>query len=68
MEDFLMLPAKVASRVVIVTGAPAGVGRGVAHRFASAGGRIGKVDIWINDAMETVFSPLAEMTPAEFDE
>jgi NAD(P)-dependent dehydrogenase (short-subunit alcohol dehydrogenase family) len=27
---------------------------------------LGPVDIWINDAMETVFSPLAEMTPAEF--
>jgi len=106
---------RVASRVVIVTGASAGVGRAVAHRFASARDRIGiiardaaaleetrqallaagagevaaeavdvaddaalfaaaerlearlgKVDIWINDAMETVFSPLAEMTASEF--
>ncbi len=25
--------------------------------------KLGPVDIWINDAMETVFSPLADMTP-----
>ncbi|HEX4098579.1 MAG TPA: SDR family oxidoreductase [Caulobacteraceae bacterium] len=104
-----------ASRVVVITGASAGVGRAVAQRFARAGDRLGliardadaledvrqevlnfgadavitatadvadaqqlfaaaevieaelgPVDIWINDAMETVFSPLAEMTPAEF--
>jgi NAD(P)-dependent dehydrogenase (short-subunit alcohol dehydrogenase family) len=28
--------------------------------------QLGPIDIWINDAMETVFSPFAEMTPAEF--
>lgn len=28
--------------------------------------RLGKIDIWINDAMETVFSRLSDMTPAEF--
>ncbi len=27
---------------------------------------LGKVDVWINDAMETVFSPVAEITPQEF--
>src|SRR5579871_608738 len=27
---------------------------------------LGPVDVWINDAMETVFSPLAKMTPDEF--
>lgn len=27
---------------------------------------LGPIDIWINDAMETVFSPVAEMTPEEF--
>ncbi len=102
-------------RVVIVTGASAGVGRAVAHRFGEAGDRVGliardgealeaarrevlesgadkaavaaadvsdpdrlfaaaealqaelgPVDIWVNDAMETVFSRLADMTPAEF--
>jgi NAD(P)-dependent dehydrogenase (short-subunit alcohol dehydrogenase family) len=103
-----------SSRVVIITGATAGVGRAVATRFARAGDRVGliardgealdtlrdelqtrgaevavaatdvadadavlaaaqfferqlgPVDIWINDAMETVFSPFADMTPAEF--
>ena len=102
-------------RVVVITGASAGVGRAVAQRFARAGDRIGliardeatleqarqeletlgaaraaaapadvadpeqlfaaaqaleaelgPVDIWINDAMETVISPLAKMSPAEF--
>jgi NAD(P)-dependent dehydrogenase (short-subunit alcohol dehydrogenase family) len=28
--------------------------------------RLGKVDIWINDAMVTVFSPVSEITPEEF--
>lgn len=28
--------------------------------------RLGPVDIWVNDAMVTVFSPLADMTPEEF--
>jgi NAD(P)-dependent dehydrogenase (short-subunit alcohol dehydrogenase family) len=27
---------------------------------------LGPFDLWVNDAMETVFSPLARMTPAEF--
>jgi NAD(P)-dependent dehydrogenase (short-subunit alcohol dehydrogenase family) len=104
-----------ANRVVVITGASAGIGRAVAHRFARAGdlvgliardadaledvrkevmdlgsaraavavadvskaqqvfaaaaaleAELGPIDLWINDAMETVFSPLAEMTPAEF--
>jgi NAD(P)-dependent dehydrogenase (short-subunit alcohol dehydrogenase family) len=105
------------SRVVIITGASAGVGRALAHRFGAAGerlgliardpasledvaqelqaagakpehvaveavdvadaaalfaaaerlqARLGPVDVWINDAMETIFSPLVEMTAAEF--
>jgi NAD(P)-dependent dehydrogenase (short-subunit alcohol dehydrogenase family) len=102
------------SRTIIVTGASAGIGRAIAHRFARAGDRVGliardvaslevvraelqargaeaavaaadvadadavfaaaeqlqrqlgQVDVWINDAMETVFSPVAEMTPQEF--
>jgi short-subunit dehydrogenase len=28
--------------------------------------RLGSVDIWVNDAMVTVFSPLSEMTPDEY--
>jgi len=28
--------------------------------------QLGPVDVWVNDAMETVFSPFAEMTPAEY--
>jgi NAD(P)-dependent dehydrogenase (short-subunit alcohol dehydrogenase family) len=103
-----------SARVVIVTGASAGVGRAVACRFACAGYRVGliardeealatvqreiesaggtaaavgadvadadavfaagkrleeqlgPVEVWINDAMETVFSRLADMTPQEF--
>jgi len=101
-------------RVVIVTGASAGIGRAVAARFAKAGDRVGliardaaalqevrrelegagakaawaaadvadaeavfaaaerleaelgPVDVWVNDAMETVFSPVADMTAEEF--
>lgn len=37
--------------------------------FAAAGRleeKLGAVDIWINDAMETVFSRVADMTPEEF--
>ena len=102
-------------RTVVITGASAGIGRAIAHRFAEAGDRLGlvardaealedvrrealelgagnvavasvdvadpqqvfaaaealeaelgPVDVWINDAMQTVLSPLSEMTPAEF--
>ena len=102
------------SRTVVITGAAAGVGRAIAHRFARAGDRIGlisrdgaalevvkrelqaygaeteleavdvadaaalfaaaerleqklgKIDIWVNDAMLTVFSPVSQITPEEF--
>lgn len=101
-------------QTVIVTGASAGVGRAVAHRFAQAGARVGLIardpealaevvleverlggeamalpadvaeadavfaaadkaaaiwgppDIWINDAMATVFSPVERIDPSEF--
>ncbi len=103
-----------SARVVIVTGASAGIGRAVALRFARNGDRIGliardaaalenvkaeirslggeaavaaidvadadalfdaalqlerqlgAIDIWINDAMATVFSTVADMTPQEY--
>ncbi|MGY4466903.1 NADP-dependent 3-hydroxy acid dehydrogenase YdfG [Bradyrhizobium sp. LB9.1b] len=101
-------------QVVVITGASAGVGRAIAHRFGRAGysigliardaealekvrceieelgGRaivlaldvadagavfaaadriastLGPIDVWINDAMVTVFSPVWRMTPEEF--
>ena len=37
--------------------------------FAAAetlAGKLGPLDVWVNDAMVTVFSPFAEMTPEEF--
>jgi NAD(P)-dependent dehydrogenase (short-subunit alcohol dehydrogenase family) len=104
-----------ARRVVVVTGASAGLGRAIARAFARGeGARIGliargkvgleaaksdieilggealilpadvadapsveaaaekvesefgPIDVWVNDAMTSVFSPVKEMTPAEF--
>jgi NAD(P)-dependent dehydrogenase (short-subunit alcohol dehydrogenase family) len=103
-----------SSKVVAITGASAGVGRAIAHRFARAGWRIGliardaealekvkqeaaelggvaivapadvadaeavfaaadqienafgAIDVWINDAMVTVFVPVWQITPEEF--
>ena len=101
-------------RVVVVTGASAGVGRATAVAFArqgallglvargadglegarrdveAAGGRalvlptdvadpeqveraagaveeaLGAIDVWVNNAMATIFAPLTEITPAEY--
>jgi short-subunit dehydrogenase len=101
-------------KVVVVTGASAGVGRAVVTEFARQGAHIGliargkgrleaakreveelggkalvlpadvadaqqveqaaervekelgPIDIWVNDAMTTVFAPFLEITPAEF--
>ena len=107
-------PAVKRFGVVVVTGASAGVGRAVAHRFARDGCRIGLIardrealeavrqeveqlggrafvapadvadadavfaaaaaieqelggiDVWINNAMATVFSPFWQVTPDEY--
>ncbi|HVT29721.1 MAG TPA: SDR family oxidoreductase [Lacipirellulaceae bacterium] len=110
-----MLPiSNNESKVVVVTGASAGIGRAAVRRFAVEGynvgliarGRdgleaaadeverhgvralvlpcdvsdaeavkdaagqteeqLGPIDVWVNDAMVSVFSPIKEMTPAEF--
>jgi NAD(P)-dependent dehydrogenase (short-subunit alcohol dehydrogenase family) len=102
------------SKVVVVTGASAGVGRAVVEQFAREGARIGliargrdrleaarrdveqaggnaialqadvsnadevesaaeeverefgPIDIWVNNAMTTIFAPFHQITPAEF--
>ena len=102
------------SRVVVITGASAGVGRAAAQAFAREGAHIaliargraglngakqdveklggealvlpldvadapaiekaatkieqkfGPIDVWVNNAMTSVFSPIKEMTPEEF--
>src|ERR1700722_1023082 len=99
---------------IVITGASAGIGRAIAHRFARAGCTVGLIardrkalkqvkhevaelggtgmifpldvvdapaifaaadtiatkcggiDVWINDAMVTVFSPVWNITPEEF--
>ncbi len=105
----------LAGKVVVITGAAAGVGRAIALRFAREGaklglisrdegaleslanelrvagaqeaaiapidvsdaeavfaaadrfsGQFGPIDIWVNDAMVTVFSTVRDITPEEF--
>lgn len=106
--------SKKQKRVVVVTGASAGLGRSIAREFAAtgadialiargidgleaakreveeAGGRalifpidvadadaveraaaeteekLGPIDVWVNNAMNSVFSPVREMTAAEY--
>ncbi len=96
-------------RVVVITGASAGVGRATARAFANEGahlgliardteglrnaanevsgiaapadvadpdqveraaekieGELGEIDVWVNNAMATIFAPVSEVTPAEF--
>jgi len=102
------------SRIAVVTGASAGIGRAIAEAFADAGfdvallargqagldgavdavrakgqralaiptdvsdhaqvaaaaarieDEFGEIDVWVNDAMTTVFAPAWEVTPADF--
>lgn len=102
------------NRVVVITGASAGVGRATARRFAEAGDdvallargeeglaaalkeveaagsrgiaipvdmadhrsvedaaeqverELGEIDVWVNNAMLTVFGPVGEVTPEEY--
>jgi NAD(P)-dependent dehydrogenase (short-subunit alcohol dehydrogenase family) len=108
-----MMPTAV-SRVVVITGASAGVGRATANAFAKCGFDVGliargadglegarrdveragrralvlpvdvadadglfaaadrvveewgRIDVWVNDAMATIFSPVHEIKPDEF--
>jgi NAD(P)-dependent dehydrogenase (short-subunit alcohol dehydrogenase family) len=109
-----MMPSVNSGKVVVITGASAGVGRATAIAFAkrgasigllargqaglegarrdveAAGGRalviptdvadhaqveaaaarveqtFGPIEVWVNNAMASVFSPVKEMTPEEF--
>jgi len=109
-----MAGSRTGPRVIVITGAGAGVGRAAARRFAREGARIGligrdaarlrqaqddvhrlggsavaypcdvvdaarldaaadafeaslgPIDVWVNNAMATVFSPVHSISPAEF--
>jgi short-subunit dehydrogenase len=111
----MIVNESLAGKVVVITGAAAGVGRAIALRFAREGaklglisrdktaleslanelrdrgaqdvaiapidvsdanevfaaaerfaGEFGAIDIWVNDAMVTVFSSVGDITPDEF--
>lgn len=108
------MKSKLKDKVVVITGASAGVGRSAVRAFASRGAKVGliargrdglnaaqrevewlgsealvlpldvsearavdeaaakteerfgPIDIWVNDAMVSVFAPIVETTPEEF--
>ncbi len=60
-EELACCGAEAAAEAVDVADAEA--------MFAAAArleARLGKVDVWINDAMETIFSTVADLSPQEF--
>ncbi len=113
-EEFMRTESSLHGKIVVITGASAGVGRATARAFAQRGANIGllargteglegaandvramggkalaistdvadseqveaasekveqqlgPIDIWINNAMTTIFAPLLQITPAEF--
>jgi NADP-dependent 3-hydroxy acid dehydrogenase YdfG len=112
--NFAMDKDRVKPKVVVVTGASAGLGRAIAHAFAKRGAKVallarnpealeacaeecraaggeglaiptdvsdaaaveaaaeraeaelGPIDVWVNDAMVSVFSPVKEMEAADY--
>ena len=114
MLNALLGRSSFRNKMIVVTGASAGVGRAVARRFAQEGAwlgliardeealeetkaelielgapvmtaavdvadpdgvfeaarrferELGPIDVWVNAAMVTVFSPVSKMTPEEF--
>ena len=58
-----LAPARCAVAAIDVSDSAAVMA--AAERFES---ELGPIDIWINDAMVTVFSPIHEITPDEFHE
>ena len=60
-QELVDLGAECATEAIDV--ADAGALFAAAQRLEA---RLGRIDVWINDAMETVFSTVAELSPEEF--
>jgi NAD(P)-dependent dehydrogenase (short-subunit alcohol dehydrogenase family) len=60
-QELTRLGAECATEAADVADAAAVFG--AAQRLEA---RLGKIDVWVNDAMETVFSTVAELSPEEF--